>query len=50
VTSAGFRDALPLAPPGYDARHGHIGGKLFLAELGIAGEPEFRCRIQPKLT
>jgi sugar lactone lactonase YvrE len=49
VTSAGLSDALPLALPGYDAEQGYIGGKLFLAELGIVGKPEFRCRIQPKL-
>jgi sugar lactone lactonase YvrE len=49
VTTAGFSDALPLAPPGYDAQQGYIGGNLFLAESGIVGKPEFRCRIQPKL-
>lgn len=46
VTSASFSDSLPLAPIGYDAGHGYIGGKLFLANAGIAGKPEFRCRIK----
>lgn len=45
VTSANFSDSLPLAPPGYDPHQGYIGGRLFLANLGIAGKPEFRCRI-----
>jgi sugar lactone lactonase YvrE len=45
VTSANFSDSLPLAPPGYDSENGYIGGKLFLANLGIRGKPEFRCRI-----
>lgn len=46
VTSAGISDSLPLAPPGYDPNHGYIGGKLFLADLEIAGKLEFRCRIR----
>jgi sugar lactone lactonase YvrE len=45
VTSAGLSDALPLAPPDYDAARGNIGGQLFAAELGISGKEEFRCRI-----
>ncbi len=45
VTSANFSDALPLAPPGYEPQQGYIGGRLFLGNLGIAGKPEFRCRI-----
>jgi sugar lactone lactonase YvrE len=45
VTSANFSDSLPLAPPGYDPHDGYIGGKLFVANLGIPGKPEFRCRI-----
>jgi D-xylonolactonase len=45
VTSAKLSDSLPLAPPAYDPGHGYIGGKLFQANLGIAGKPEFRCRI-----
>jgi D-xylonolactonase len=45
VTSANFSDSLALAPPGYDPHEGYIGGKLFLANLGIAGKSEFRCRI-----
>jgi sugar lactone lactonase YvrE len=45
VTSANLSDALALAPPGYDPCQGYIGGKLFLGNFGIAGKPEFRCRI-----
>jgi sugar lactone lactonase YvrE len=45
VTSAKFSDSLPLAPPGYNPHDGYVGGKLFLANPGIAGKPEFRCRI-----
>jgi sugar lactone lactonase YvrE len=45
VTSAGLSDSLPLAPPGYDPHRGYRGGKLFQANLEIAGKHEFRCRI-----
>jgi sugar lactone lactonase YvrE len=46
VTSAGLSDSLPLAPRGYDAGQGYVGGKLFLGNLGIAGKAEFRCQIK----
>jgi sugar lactone lactonase YvrE len=46
VTSAALVDSLPLAPSGYDPAEGNIGGQLFLANLGVAGKEEFRCRIR----
>ena len=48
VTSAALNDSLPLAPSGYDPAEGNIGGQLFLANLGVAGKEEFRCRIRPE--
>lgn len=48
VTSANLSDALPLAPPGYDAGEGYLGGSLFHGELGIVGKLEYRCCIAGK--
>ncbi len=45
ITSAGVSAALPLAPPGYSPRRGHIGGELYHLNLGIAGKPEYTARI-----
>jgi D-xylonolactonase len=46
VTSAGFPDSLPLAPPGYQPGDIYSGGSLYHMNLGIAGREEYRCRIE----
>ena len=45
VTTAGLPDSLPLAPPGYQPDKVYSGGRLYHANLGIAGREENRCRI-----
>jgi D-xylonolactonase len=45
VTSAAQPDALPLAPPGYNAGQVYTGGKLFHLNLGIPGKEEYRARV-----
>ena len=49
VTSAELPDCVSLAPRGYKAFEGNIGGQTFLGNLGIAGKCEYLCRIQPRL-
>jgi D-xylonolactonase len=44
VTSAGYSDALPLAPRGYDCANRNVGGQPFHLNLGIAGKEEYRVR------
>ncbi len=47
VTTAQKPDALELAPPAYDPNKVDSGGKLFRVNLGIAGLPAHRTRINP---
>jgi D-xylonolactonase len=45
ITSAALSDSLSLAPLGYAADSGYIGGSLFHVNLGICGREEYRARI-----
>lgn len=46
VTSAATSDALKLAPSGYTPGSAYLGGKLFHANLGIRGKPEFEANVR----
>lgn len=45
VTTAGYSDALPLAPRGYNCSSRNVGGQVFHLNLGIAGREEYRVRV-----
>ena len=45
VTSAGQSEPMPIMPPGYDAKSGNFGGKLYHLNRGIAGLPQHSANI-----
>jgi sugar lactone lactonase YvrE len=45
ITSAGFSEAMPCMPPGYDAVNGYFGGQLYRVNVGIRGLAQPKAAI-----